>query len=332
MKQILIRLFNHEILTREEACRLLQDITRGRYNDTQIAALLTVFQMRGVKVDELIGFRDALLSTRIPIDLSAYQPIDIVGTGGDGKNTFNISTCACFVVAGAGYRVAKHGNYGATSVSGASNVMELHGVKFTNDAQRLILSIENCNMAYLHAPLFNPAMKTVAAIRKALGVRTLFNLLGPLINPCLPAYQLLGVADLPQMRLYTNTLQRLGIGFAVVNNLDGYDEISLTDEFKVMTNRYETIYRPADLGFSIARQEELYGGDTPQEAARIFDNVLENRATKAQTDCVLINASFAIQAVEPMKRIEECVAIARESLESGKALKTFRKFIELNAD
>ncbi len=332
MKQILIRLFNHEILTREEACRLLQDITRGRYNDTQIAALLTVFQMRGVKVDELIGFRDALLSTRIPVDLSAYQPIDIVGTGGDGKNTFNISTCACFVVAGAGYRVAKHGNYGATSVSGASNVMELHGVKFTNDAQRLIRSIENCNMAYLHAPLFNPAMKTVAAIRKALGVRTLFNLLGPLINPCLPAYQLLGVADLPQMRLYTNTLQRLGIGFAVVNNLDGYDEISLTDEFKVMTNRYETIYRPADLGFSIARQEELYGGDTPQEAARIFDNVLENRATKAQTDCVLINASFAIQAVEPMKRIEECVAIARESLESGKALKTFRKFIELNAD
>ncbi len=311
---------------------MLQDITRGRYNDTQIAALLTVFQMRGVKVDELIGFRDALLSTRIPIDLSAYQPIDIVGTGGDGKNTFNISTCACFVVAGAGYRVAKHGNYGATSVSGASNVMELHGVKFTNDAQRLIRSIENCNMAYLHAPLFNPAMKTVAAIRKALGVRTLFNLLGPLINPCLPAYQLLGVADLPQMRLYTNTLQRLGIGFAVVNNLDGYDEISLTDEFKVMTNRYETIYRPADLGFSIARQEELYGGDTPQEAARIFDNVLENRATKAQTDCVLINASFAIQAVEPMKRIEECVAIARESLESGKALKTFRKFIELNAD
>lgn len=332
MKQILIRLFNHEILTREEACRLLQDITRGRYNDTQIAALLTVFQMRGVKVDELIGFRDALLSTRIPVDLSAYQPIDIVGTGGDGKNTFNISTCACFVVAGAGYRVAKHGNYGATSVSGASNVMELHGVKFTNDAQRLIRSIENCNMAYLHAPLFNPAMKTVAAIRKALGVRTLFNLLGPLINPCLPAYQLLGVADLPQMRLYTNTLQRLGIGFAVVNNLDGYDEISLTDEFKVMTNRYETIYRPADLGFSIARQEELYGGDTPQEAARIFDNVLENRATKAQTDCVLINASFAIQAVEPMKRIEECVAIARESLKSGKALKTFRKFIGLNAD
>lgn len=330
MKQILKRLFNHEILSREEACTLLLNITKGAYNDTQIAALLTVFQMRGIKVDELIGFRDALLSTRIPIDLSDYHPIDIVGTGGDGKNTFNISTCACFIVAGAGFPVAKHGNYGATSISGASNVMEHHGVKFTNQSDKLLRSMEACNMVYLHAPLFNPAMKTVASVRKALEVRTLFNLLGPLINPCLPEYQLLGVADLGQMRLYTNTLQRLGIGFAVVNNLDGYDEISLTDEFKVMTNRYETIYRPSDLGFPVTRQEELYGGNTPEAAARIFDNVLENQATRAQTDCVLINASFAIQAIEPMKPIEECVAIARESLESGKALQTFRRFIELN--
>lgn len=330
MKQILKRLFNHEILSREEACTLLLNITKGVYNDTQIAALLTVFQMRGIKVDELIGFRDALLNTRIPIDLSDYHPIDIVGTGGDGKNTFNISTCACFIVAGAGFPVAKHGNYGATSISGASNVMEHHGVKFTNQSDKLLRSMEACNMVYLHAPLFNPAMKTVASVRKALEVRTLFNLLGPLINPCLPEYQLLGVADLGQMRLYTNTLQRLGIGFAVVNNLDGYDEISLTDEFKVMTNRYETIYRPSDLGFPVTRQEELYGGNTPEAAARIFDNVLENQATRAQTDCVLINASFAIQAIEPMKPIEECVAIARESLESGKALQTFRRFIELN--
>lgn len=330
MKQILKRLFNHEILSREEACTLLLNITKGVYNDTQIAALLTVFQMRGIKVDELIGFREALLSTRIPIDLSDYHPIDIVGTGGDGKNTFNISTCACFIVAGAGFPVAKHGNYGATSISGASNVMEHHGVKFTNQPDKLLRSMEACNMVYLHAPLFNPAMKAVASVRKALEVRTLFNLLGPLINPCLPEYQLLGVADLGQMRLYTNTLQRLGIGFAVVNNLDGYDEISLTDEFKVMTNRYETIYRPSDLGFPVTRQEELYGGNTPEAAARIFDNVLENQATRAQTDCVLINASFAIQAIEPMKPIEECVAIARKSLESGKALQTFRRFIELN--
>lgn len=331
MKELLKRLFNHEELSREEACQLLQDITAGRYNEIQIASLLTVFQMRGIKVEELIGFRNALLSTRIPVDLSAYRPIDIVGTGGDGKNTFNISTCTCFIVAGAGYPVAKHGNYGATSISGASNVMECYGIRFTNEQDKLLRSMEKCGMVYMHAPLFNPAMKTVAPVRKAMEVRTLFNLLGPLVNPCLPAYQLLGVADLTQIRLYTNTLQRLGVGFAVVNNLDGYDEISLTDEFKVMTNRYETIYKPSELGFDIVRQEELFGGNTPQEAARIFDNVLHNCATKAQTECVLINASFAIQAMEPLKPIEECVAIARESLQSGKALRTLKKFIELNS-
>lgn len=331
MKELLKRLFNHEELSREEACQLLQDITAGHYNEIQIASLLTVFQMRGIKVEELIGFRNALLSTRIPVNLSAYHPIDIVGTGGDGKNTFNISTCACFIVAGAGYPVAKHGNYGATSISGASNVMECYGIRFTNEQDKLLRSMEKCGMVYMHAPLFNPAMKTVAPVRKAMEVRTLFNLLGPLVNPCLPAYQLLGVADLTQMRLYTNTLQRLGVGFAVVNNLDGYDEISLTDEFKIMTNRYETIYKPSELGFDIVRQEELFGGNTPQEAARIFDNVLHNCATKAQTECVLINASFAIQAMEPLKPIEECVAIARESLQSGKALRTLKKFIELNS-
>ena len=331
MKAILTRLFNHEELTSEETKQILLNITKEMYPEAQIAALLTAFQMRSITVDELIGFREALMETRLPIDFAPYRPIDIVGTGGDGKNTFNISTCASFVVAGAGYKVAKHGNYGATSVSGASNVIEQHGVRFTNNPDILKRSMEECNIAYLHAQLFNPAMKFVGPVRKALGVRTLFNLLGPLVNPCQPAYQLLGVADLAQMRLYTNVFYRLGIDFAVVNSLDNYDEISLTDEFKVMTNRYETIYKPSELGFSLARQEELYGGNTPEEASKIFNNVLENKATKAQTDCVLINASFAIQAMEPAKPIEECVAIARESLESGKALNTLKKFVELNS-
>lgn len=331
MKEILLRLFAHEELSSSEACSLMLGVTNGDYNDAQLASLLTVFQMRGVTVPELVGFRRALLSTRVPVDLSDYAPIDIVGTGGDGKNTFNISTCACFVVAAAGYTVAKHGNYGATSVSGASNVMEQHGVRFTADEARLRRSVEGCGVAYLHAPLFNPAMKHVASVRRSLQVRTLFNLLGPLINPCCPPYQLLGVADLAQMRLYTLTLQELGVGFAVVNNLDGYDEISLTDEFKVMTNRYETIYRPSDLGFALASQEALSGGATPEEAAYIFDAVLQGRATQAQTDCVLINASFAIQARHPQRPIDECVAVAHEALASGKAWKTFCRFVELNS-
>lgn len=331
MKEILLRLFAHEELSSSEACSLMLGVTNGDYNDAQLASLLTVFQMRGVTVPELVGFRRALLSTRVPVDLSDYAPIDIVGTGGDGKNTFNISTCACFVVAAAGYTVAKHGNYGATSVSGASNVMEQHGVRFTADEARLRRSVEGCGVAYLHAPLFNPAMKHVASVRRSLQVRTLFNLLGPLINPCCPPYQLLGVADLAQMRLYTLTLQELGVDFAVVNNLDGYDEISLTDEFKVMTNRYETIYRPSDLGFALAPQEALSGGATPEEAAHIFDAVLQGRATQAQTDCVLINASFAIQARHPQRPIDECVAVAHEALASGKAWKTFCRFVELNS-
>ena len=330
MKTILTRLFNHEELTAEESRQILLNISRGMYPEAQIAALLTVFHMRGITVDELTGFREALMETRVPIDFAPYRPIDIVGTGGDGKNTFNISTCACFIVAGAGYKVAKHGNYGATSVSGASNVIEQHGVRFTNNPDILKRSMEECNIAYLHAQLFNPAMKTVGSVRKALGVRTLFNLLGPLVNPCKPAYQLLGVADLSQMRLYTNVFYKLGIDFAVVNSLDNYDEISLTNEFKVMTRNYERIYRPQALGFSAVRPEELSGGACKEDAARIFDNVLNNRAEAAQTQCVIVNAAFAIQVMEPEKEIEECIAIARESLESGRALKTLKKFIEIS--
>ena len=302
----------------------------GRYADAQIAALLAAFQMRGITVDELVGFRQALMETRVPVDFAPYRPIDIVGTGGDGKNTFNISTCACFVVAGAGYKVAKHGNYGATSVSGASNVIEEHGVRFTSDADRLRRSMELCNVAYLHAQLFSPAMKSVGAVRRALGVRTLFNLLGPLVNPCQPAYQLLGVADLAQMRLYTQVFYRLGVDFAVVNSLDSYDEISLTDEFKVMTRHYERIYRPQDLGFEAACPQDLFGGTSKADAARIFDDVLTGRATRAQRQCVIVNAGFAIQIMEPAKEIEECIALARESLDSGRALQMFRKFLEIN--
>lgn len=228
MKQILYKLFEHQYLGREESREILQNIAQGKYNDAQVASLITVFLMRNISVEELCGFRDALLEMCIPVDFSDYKPIDIVGTGGDGKNTFNISTSACFVVAGAGYPVVKHGNYGSTSVSGASNVMEQHGITFSNDIEKLRRSMDACNIAYLHAPLFNPAMKAVAPVRKALAVRTFFNMLGPLVNPVKPAYQLLGVYNLPLLRLYSYTYQESNTQFAVVHSLDGYDEISLT--------------------------------------------------------------------------------------------------------
>lgn len=331
MKAILTRLFNHEELTTEEARQLLLNISRGIYPEAQVAALLTVFQMRSITVDELAGFREALMETRIHINFAPYRPIDIVGTGGDGKNTFNISTCACFVVAGAGYKVAKHGNYAATSTSGASNVIEHHGVRFTADSNLLRRSMEACNFAYLHAPLFAHGMKAVAPVRKMLQIPTCFNLLGPLVNPCRPAYQLLGVANLNQMRLYSSVYEKLGIGYGIVNSIDGYDEISLTGNFKVKTNTMEKIFRPADLGLPTIRPEELYGGATPDEAAEIFDSVLENRSTESRKNVVLANAAFAIKVIERDKDIAECLAIARESLESGRALTCLKTYVELNS-
>ncbi len=331
MKDILYRLFEHRYLGRDEACRILQNIAAGQYNDSQIASLITVYLMRNISVEELSGFREALLEMRVPVDLSDYKPIDIVGTGGDGKNTFNISTASCFVVAGAGYNVVKHGNYGATSVSGASNVMEQHGVKFTSDTDRLRRNMDHCRIAYLHAPLFNPALKAVAPVRKSLGVRSFFNMLGPLVNPVMPAYQLLGVYNLPLLRLYSYTYQESGTRFAVVHSLDGYDEISLTAEFKVAMPEKEKLYTPEMLGFPRAVAADLGGGQTAEEAARIFDHVLEGTATPAQRNCVIANSAFAIRVICPEKKIDDCIAEARESLESGKALATLKKFISLNS-
>ena len=331
MKQLLYRLFEHQYLGREEARAILQHIAEGRYNDAQIASLITVFLMRSISVEELTGFREALLEMRVPVDLQDFKPIDIVGTGGDGKNTFNISTCYCFVVAGAGYNVVKHGNYGATSVSGASNVMEQHGLKFTNNNDQLRRNMETCHITYLHAPLFNPALKAVAPVRKNLGVRSFFNMLGPLVNPAMPAYQLLGVYNLPLLRLYNYTYQESGTRFAVVHSLDGYDEISLTADFKVAMPEKEKIYSPEMLGFKRCTEADLDGGSTPEEAARIFDAVLENRATEAQRNCVVVNSAFAIQVICPEKPIEICIAEAKESLESGRALATFKQYVSMNS-
>ena len=309
IKEIFNQLLNHEELTREETKQLLIAITKGELNDAEIAALLTAIQMRGITVDELLGFRDGILATGVPVPLDCDRYIDVVGTGGDRKNTFNISTTSCFVIAGAGYKVAKHGNYAATSVSGASNVIKNHGVVFTDDIDKLNRSINECGIVYLHAQLFAKAMKFVGAIRKALPFPTFFNLLGPIINPSKPQCQLLGI----------------------VNSIDGYDEISLTGDFKVITNSYERVFKPSDLGFDIAKPEEIVGGATEEEAKQIFDNVLANTALPAQKNIVLANAAFGIQVLEKGKKsIDECIDIARESIDSGKALATFKKFVELN--
>jgi anthranilate phosphoribosyltransferase len=330
MKQILYQLFEHRYLSREDARMLLRNIAEGKYNEAQIAALMTVFLMRHISVDELLGFREALLEMSLAVDFGGVPCIDIVGTGGDGKNTFNISTAACFVVAGAGYPVAKHGNYGATSISGASNVMEQLGVRFTTDNDRLCRSMDTCGIAYLHAPLFNPALKAVASVRKNLGVRNFFNVLGPLVNPARPQYQLLGVYSLPMLRLYSYVYEESGVRFGVVHSLGGYDEISLTGEFKIALPDKEKIYTPAMLNMECCDAADLYGGDTPEQAALIFQSVMECTASPAQINSVVANAAFAIQVLCPEKNITVCIDEATHSLMSGRALEVLKKFIAIN--
>lgn len=331
MNKILSNLFEHKSLTRDEARDVMLNIADGKYNDNQLSAFMTVYLMRSITPAELTGFRDAILQRRVEIDLGEPEAIDIVGTGGDGKNTFNISTASCFVVAGAGRKVVKHGNYGASSVSGASNVLEQHGVKFSSDQDKLRRSLEESGVAFLHAPFFSPALKSVGPVRRSLKMRTFFNMLGPLVNPTLPKNQLLGVYNLKLMRLYRYIAQNEGINCTIVHSLDGYDEISLTSPFKVVTNDSERVMEASSLGLTSVRQEDLFGGDTVDEAARVFDDVLGVKASREKLDCVIANAAFAIKTLEPELKIEDAVAQAKESLESGAALDRFRKFVELNS-
>lgn len=331
MKKLLDKMFRHDNLTRTEASEVMERIAEGKYNDCELSAFMTVFLMRGITTEELAGFRDAILRRRLNVAIGGDNVVDIVGTGGDGKNTFNISTCTCFVVAGTGRKVVKHGNYGASSVSGASNVLEHHGVKFTADNDILAKSLEESGVCYLHAPFFSPALKSVAAARKLLGVRTFFNMLGPLVNPVMPRNQLLGVYNLKLMRLYHYLAQEEGFRCTVVHSLDGYDEISLTSPFKVASPDGEKIYTPEEIGFETAAQSDLYGGDTIAEASAIFDNVLAGTSTLPQKNCVLANAAFAITTLEPELPLEAAIAQASESLESGAAKECFAKFVEINS-
>ena len=331
MKHILLKLLDYQYLSREESHELLTAIVSGLVPEAQLASIITIFLMRSISVDEVLGFREALMEMRVPIDLSDYKAIDIVGTGGDGKNTFNISTTASFVVAGAGYPVVKHGNYGATSVSGSSNAMEMQGVKFTTSMDTLRKSLDEASIAYLHAPLFSPALKAVAPTRKSLGVRTFFNVLGPLVNPVEPEYQLLGVYNLSLSRLYRYIYQANNKKFSIVHSMDGYDEISLTGDFKVISNNGEHLYHPQELGLGKIKEEDIYGGETIEEAVSIFNAVLKGNGSTAQNNVVVANAAFAIQMIESSKSIKECVAIAQESIDSKGALRSLNKFIEINS-
>ena len=329
MKKILQYLFEHKALSRAQAREALTNIAKGMYNESEITAFITVFLMRSITIDELQGFRDALLDLCVPVDLNGYDTIDIVGTGGDGKNTFNISTLACFIVAGTGQKVSKHGNYGATSISGASNVMENLGYTFKNDPARLRREVDEAGICFLHAPLFHPALKTVGPIRKNLGIRTFFNMLGPMVNPANPRFQLVGVYNLEMARVYNYLLQQSEGLFTIIHALDGYDEISLTGDTKVITNQGERIMTPEELGKRMVNASDIYGGNTVEEAAKLFLKILKVEGTWAQNAVVLANAAMALHCTGNFSKYNDAYAAAVESLESGKAYAALQKLIAL---
>ena len=330
MKSILNRLINHEILSKSEAKEVLVNISNGQYNSNQIASFLTVYMMRNITIDELSGFREALLELCIPIDLSDYNTIDLCGTGGDGKDTFNISTLASFITSGSGIKVAKHGNYGVSSISGSSNVMETLGVRFRNNEGFLKQCIDEANICILHAPLFHPAMKNVAPIRKELAVKTFFNLLGPMVNPSFPKNQLVGVFNLELARMYAYLYQNTDRNFSILHSLDGYDEISLTGNTKIISNKTEAMLKPEDFGVGKLQQSEIEGGKTIEESAKIFMEILSGNGTEAQQNVVCANAAMAISMMKNCSIIEGFVT-AKETLASGKALQSLKKLQQLSA-
>lgn len=327
MKEILNILFDHKPLSRGQAKEVLVNIASSKYNASQVASFMSVYLMRPITVEELSGFRDAMLDLCLKVEFNTNETIDIVGTGGDGKNTFNISTLSCFVAAGAGIKVTKHGNYGVSSVSGSSNVLEAVGYKFTKDKGVLQKQLDTANLCFLHAPLFHPAMKNVAPVRKELGVRTFFNVLGPVVNPCFPKYQLLGVYNLEMARLYNYLLQNTSCQYVIVHSFDGYDEISLTGNYKMILKDREEIVEPK----LKLKQEELLGGRSVGESAKIFLNVLSGRGTQAQKEVVASNAGMAIHRVKKNMSLADCFLVAKESLESKKAWSVYQKLIRVNS-
>lgn len=329
MKKILQYLFEHKTLSREAAKDVLVNIGQGVYTEHEVTAFMTVYLMRSITIGELQGFRDALLALCVKTDLTGYDTIDIVGTGGDGKNTFNISTLACFIVAGAGQKVAKHGNYGASSISGSSNVMEQLGYKFKNENSKLKKELDEAGICFLHAPLFHPALKTVGPIRKNLAMRTFFNMLGPMANPAHPTYQLVGVYSLEMARIYNYLLQQTEKPFTIIHSLDGYDEISLTNDTKVITNEGEKIMTPEELGKRMVSAEDISGGNSVEEAAKIFKTILRGEGTWAQNAVVLANAAMALHCTGNYKTYDEAYNAAVNSLESGRAQQALQKLIAL---
>ncbi len=328
MKNLLKDLYNHKIMSKKEAKSALISLTDGSANSSQISSFLTVFLMRDITSEELDGFREAMIELSLKIDIDGDELIDLCGTGGDGKDTFNISTLSSFVVAGAGIKVSKHGNYGVSSSCGSSNIISHLGHEFSNDIDSLKYSLDKSNICFLHAPLFHPSLKNVSPIRSELGVKTFFNMLGPMVNPIQPKSQLVGVFNSNIFRLYSHIYTKSDKNYCIIHSIDGYDEVSLTGAFKLFSNNYDVMLEPKDLGFNLIQSHKLSGGKNITESSKIFLDILKNNGSKEQLDAVLANSGLAIYCSQKLSSIKEGIEIARESLISGNAYNCFKLFIE----
>ena len=328
MKNLLKDLYNHKIMSKEESKAALISLTDGSANSSQISSFLTVFLLRDITSEELDGFREAMIELSIDVDIDGDELIDLCGTGGDGKDTFNISTISSFVVAGSGIKVAKHGNYGVSSSCGSSNIISHLGHEFSNDISSLKYSLDKSNICFLHAPLFHPSLKNISPVRIELGVKTFFNMLGPMVNPIQPKSQLVGVFNSNIFRLYSHIYSKTNKSYCIVHSIDGYDEVSLTGSFKLFSNNQDLMLEPKDLGFNVIDSIKLSGGKNIKESSKIFLDILKNKGTSEQVDAVLANSGLAIYCAKKLNSIKDGIEIARESLESGKAYNCLKLFIE----
>jgi anthranilate phosphoribosyltransferase len=329
MKNTLQKLSTYIPLNYLEAKDALLQVGKGEINPSHVASFLTVFMMRSVTLDELSGFVDALLELCIKVPFPPEDVIDLCGTGGDGKDTFNISTAASFVVASAGQNVAKHGNYGISSNCGSSTVMEFLGTRFTSEWSVLSEQMESSNLCFLHAPLFHPAMKFVGSIRRELGLKTFFNMLGPLVNPAMPTRQLTGVFNLELARMYGYLGQASGRKLTIVHDLNGYDEVSLTGPVKIISPEKDILIHPEEIGMPVLKPSQIVSGETVEESAQILMSVLQNKSTESQKNVVVANAGLALSLSGDIELWKAGIAKAREAIESGAAWENFQNFTKL---
>jgi len=319
------KILRQEQLNINESEAFIHAIANDEFSEVELGGILTAIQMRGLTLDEFKGFRNALESYADRVSLYTNEAIDVCGTGGDGKDTFNISTTTAFILSAMGYKVIKHGNYGVSSICGSSNVLEYLGFNFTKDEQVLNQQLEKQNICFIHAPLFHPVLKKVAPVRKQLGVGTFFNAMGPLLNPIQPKFQLTGTYSLELAKIYQVLLRDKRQSFKVVYALDRYDELTLTADARVLGNNSDEILNANSFGVEVTSPENLKGGSIEQ-SANMLRSILGGHASEELINVVASNTALGMSCFHPEKQYKILFEEAKAFISSGQAIKFHKQF------